>query len=156
MDASLSFRDLCIPIVMLPAWHGWILHRGAPLSSSLWTHTCVPCFVWTAICVASLSFAPLMHTGWALREEPLLCRIVLAAEQALPFGFAAILYGEMMSAGLGFAVVMATANFQTEKAFAIFLLTLALLFGLSSILRLLARWSYYSSVISKENHRARC
>lgn len=143
-----------IPIVMLPAWHGWILHRGAPLSSSLWTATCVPCFVWTAICVACLSFSPLMQTVWALREEPLFCRILLAPEQALPYGFAAMLYGEMMSstAGLGFAVVVAAPSYQTEKAFVIFLLTLSLLIGLSSTLRLLARWRYFSGVSSKENH----
>ena|SRR5438309_2163809 len=87
-----------------------------------------------------------MQTVWAFREKAILCRILLALEQSLPYGFAAMLYGEMMSAtaGLGFAVVVATAEGQTEKAFAVFLITLSLLFGLSFALRSLTRMLYFA------------
>ena len=92
-------------------------------------------FIWYAVSVACLSFYPMMHTVWSLREEPILCRIFLAVDQALPYGFAATLYSQMMTAtaGLGFATIVPAATVETEKAFAIFLFTLALLFGLSSL-----------------------
>ena len=133
---SLTFA---VPMVLLPAWHGSLFHQGH--------------YIWYAVSVACLSFYPMMHTVWSLREEPILCRIFLAVDQALPYGFAATLYSQMMSAtaGLGFATIVPAATVETEKAFAIFLLTLALLFGWSSTLRLLAGWIYFSSVSSNEN-----
>jgi ABC-type nitrate/sulfonate/bicarbonate transport system permease component len=144
---SLTF---VIPILVLPAGQGWLMYRGL----FRWTATCVACLFLTTTGVAVLSFFPVMQTVWALREKPILCRILFATEQALPYGFTAMLYGEMMSAtaGLGFTVVGATATNQIEKAFAGFVITLSLLFGLSSTLRLLARWRYFSGVSSKENH----
>ena len=128
---SLTF---VIPMVMLPAWHGWLLSWGTQSNT----------LPWQSICVACLSFYPVMQTVWALREEPLLFRIVLAVEHALPYGFAGILYGEMMSstAGLGFTMVGATATHQTDKALGVFLITLLLLFGLSSVLRFAAKLLY--------------
>jgi ABC-type nitrate/sulfonate/bicarbonate transport system permease component len=145
----LSFTFV-IPILVLPAGQGWLMYRGL----FRWTATCVACLFMTTTGVVVLSFFPMMQTFWAFREKPILCRILFATEQALPYGFTAMLYGEMMSAtaGLGFTVVGATATNQTEKAFAGFVITLSLLLGLSSTLRLLARWGYYSSDSSKENH----
>lgn len=131
---SILSVTFAIPMVLLPAWLG---------SAFIYNDV-----TWHAASVACLSFFPLLHTVWALREEPFMCKTFLAADQALPYGFAATLYGQMMMAttGLGFATVVASATVQTEKALAIFLFTLALLFALSSTLRLLARWSYYSSI----------
>lgn len=87
-----------------------------------------------------------MQTVWALREESLIYRILFAVEHALPYGFATMLYGEMMSAtaGLGFTVVVASATYQIEKAFAVFLITLSLLLALSLVLRLAAVTVYFS------------
>jgi ABC-type nitrate/sulfonate/bicarbonate transport system permease component len=129
---SLTF---VIPIVMLPAWHGWLLSYSGT-------------FVWTAICVACLSFFPVMQAVRALREERLSYRILVGVEHALPYGFAATLYGQMMSAtaGLGFAVAVATATYEIEKAFAVFLITILLLLFLSTSLRLVASGVYSRAV----------
>jgi ABC-type nitrate/sulfonate/bicarbonate transport system permease component len=134
---SLTF---VIPMVMLPAWHGWILSLNKPPFL----------FLWTAICVACLSFFPAMQAVWAFRVNPQLYTILLTADHALPYGFAAMLYGEMMSAtdGLGLAVVVASATYQIERAFAIFLITLSLLFAMSLALRLLARTLYFFGMSS--------
>ncbi len=130
---SLTFA---VPMVTLPAWEMGYGQLTLHIAS-----------------VACLSFFPLLHTAWAIHEEPLLCRIFLAVDQALPYGFAATLYGQMMmgTAGLGFATIVASAEVKTEKAFAIFLITLAILFGLSSLLRLLARVFYRPRVVSDES-----
>jgi len=128
---SILSATFAIPMVLLPAWLG---------SAFIYNDV-----TWHAASVACLSFFPLMHTVWALREEPLMCRIFLAADQALPYGFAATLYGQMVMAttGLGFATVVASATVQTEKAFSIFLITFSLLFVLSVILRRLAKKVYF-------------
>jgi ABC-type nitrate/sulfonate/bicarbonate transport system permease component len=131
---SLTFA---IPMILLPAWQGWVLSIGRQSNYLKWSNY----LAWEATCVATLSFFPLLQILWTLTTERLVTKLLLAVEQALPFGFAAILYGEMMSAtsGLGFAVVVATAQLQLEKGFAIFLVTLSLLFVLSTTLRLLVK-----------------
>ena len=113
-----------IPMVMLPAWFPDLMSYR---------------YAWYAISAACLSFYPLMDTAWALREQPLLCRFSLDADHALPYGFTATLYSQLMmaTAGLGFATIVASATVQTEKAFAIFLITLSILFALSTTLRFL-------------------
>jgi len=82
-----------------------------------------------------------MQILWTLSKERLTTKLLLAVEQALPYGFAAILYGEMMSAtsGLGFAFVVATAARQFEKAFVIFFITFSLLLVLTTILRFIVK-----------------
>lgn len=127
---SLTFA---IPMMLLPAWHGWVLSIGRQSNYVKWPNY----LVWEATCVATLSFFPLMQILWTLSTERLATKLLLAVEQALPYGFAAILYGEMMSAtsGLGFAVVVATATLQLEKGFAIFFITLSLLLVLTTTLR---------------------
>jgi ABC-type nitrate/sulfonate/bicarbonate transport system permease component len=125
-----------IPMILLPAWHHWVLTIGRPT-----TFESANFLAWEATCVATLSFFPLLQTLWTLHNERRATKVLLAVEQALPYGFAAILYGEMMSAtsGLGFAVVMATGRSQLEKASAIFLVFLSLLLVLSTTLRLLVK-----------------
>jgi ABC-type nitrate/sulfonate/bicarbonate transport system permease component len=61
----------------------------------------------------------------------------MAIDNALPFAFVAMLFGELYAAtaGLGFTMVVASAEFQFNKGFAGFLITLTLLSGISSILR---------------------
>jgi ABC-type nitrate/sulfonate/bicarbonate transport system permease component len=119
---SLTFAT---PMIMLPAWHEWLFNQR----------------LWQFTCVAVLSFFPLIEAVWIFRTERQTTKVFLAAEQALPYAFAAILYGDMMSAtkGLGFAIVVATATKQYEKGFAIFLITLSLLFVLTATLRFVAK-----------------
>jgi ABC-type nitrate/sulfonate/bicarbonate transport system permease component len=120
-----------LPIVLLPTWIGW---RGLTLGP------------WTIMCVTVFSFFSLIQALWGLRDQPWLCRILLAADDELPYGFTAIIYGEMMNAveGLGFVVVVAGATYQTDKGLAVFVLMLALLAGLSSTLRWIVKRLYFS------------
>jgi ABC-type nitrate/sulfonate/bicarbonate transport system permease component len=131
LSRSVIFRNLMlpllpltyvVPIVLLPAWS---FQLGLIFSK------------WTTACVAFLSFFPFVQAFWGLRDQPLLLRILLAVDDALPYAFIAIVYGEAMyaTAGLGFAVVVEAAASQSDKTLAVFLLTLGLLAGLSSALR---------------------
>jgi len=130
---SLTFA---IPMILLPSWHGWAVAKSMQFQLR-WPNF----LVWQATCVATLSFFPLLQTLWILRKEPVATKVMLAIDQALPYSFSAILYGEMMSAtmGLGFAVVVATGQSQFEKGFAIFLVSLSLLLALSTALRFLVK-----------------
>jgi len=101
----------------------------------------------TTTAVAFVTFFPFLRVLWGLRDLPLLCRILLAGEAALPFAFVAMLFGETISAvsGLGFYIVLTRDALQTQNAVAGALLVTVLLATLSSILRRLVRRLYFSS-----------
>jgi ABC-type nitrate/sulfonate/bicarbonate transport system permease component len=94
--------------------------------------------------VGSLAFYPLLQVLWGLREQPLRYRILLAVDDALPIAFVAMLLAEVYAAtaGLGFLMVIASTVRQTDKGLVGFILTVALLVGLSSILRSIAKRLY--------------
>ncbi|MBI4487781.1 MAG: hypothetical protein HY694_01730 [Deltaproteobacteria bacterium] len=98
-----------------------------------------------AVGVALLSFFPFMQVLWGLRERPLSFQILLAADEALPFAFVAMLFGEAFTSvvGLGFFMVVARAKLYIAESVAASLLTLALLIGLSSALRAVVKWRYF-------------
>jgi ABC-type nitrate/sulfonate/bicarbonate transport system permease component len=120
-----------VPIVLLPGWFGW--------SGLLFSR-------WTTVCVAFLTFFPLVQTLWGLRDRPLLCRLFLAVDEALPFAFVAVVYGESTNAvaGLGFAMVVASGTARVLEAVSALVLLLALFAGVSSTLRWLAKRLYFS------------
>ena len=70
--------------------------------------------------------------------------MLLAVDNALPFAFVAMLFGELYAAtaGTGFMITVASATYQTDRGFAGFLITLVLLVGLSSTLRFMAKKLY--------------
>ena len=90
-----------------------------------------------AIAVGCLTFFPLTQTLWGLREKPLMYRILIAIDNALPIAFVAIMFGEAWAAtaGLGFMVIVAHATGQSAKAIAGLILIAALMAGLSFTLR---------------------
>jgi hypothetical protein len=112
---------------MLPAWFGGLF------SNSQWPTF----FGWYPTCVACLCFYPMLETLWALRREPIVCGILLGIDAALPYGFTAMIFSEMWisTSGLGFAAIVAGAAVQTDKGFAIALITISLLTILSVVLR---------------------
>ena len=63
---------------------------------------------------------------------------------SVPFAFVAMLFGELYAAtaGLGFMMVVASATYQTNKAFAGFLITVILLLALSTNLRWIVKRFY--------------
>lgn len=94
-----------------------------------------------AIAVACLSFFPLVQILWGLGEKPLLYRILIAIDDALPIAFIAMIFGEAWAAtaGLGFIVIVANATGQSAKAIAGLLFIAAVMAGLSFTLRWIVR-----------------
>ncbi|MEX0805616.1 MAG: hypothetical protein WD688_20210 [Candidatus Binatia bacterium] len=140
--ASLTF---VAPIVLLPIW----LYSFASLSFILWIPSCVVVFC----------FYPFVQAFWATREQPLYSRFLLAAEDALPYAFSAMIYGQAMhaTAGLGFAMVIAGATSQTEIGLAVFLITFSLFVLLTLITRRIMKrligHGSKSGVLEDQQHR---
>ena len=107
----------------------------------------------TLALVTCLTFFPFMHVFWGLREYPLVCRLLLAADEALPFGFVAMLFGESMNAvaGLGFFTVVARTSLKVDQAIASSMITLVLFILLSAILRGLAKRLYFPPALAVSN-----
>lgn len=100
-----------------------------------------------AIAVACLSFFPLVQILWGLGEKPLIYRILIAIDDALPIAFIAMIFGEAWAAtkGLGFTVIVTNATGRGATAIAGLLVTFALMAGLSFTLRWVVK-RLYSSV----------
>jgi len=65
----------------------------------------------------------------------------MATYHVLPSAFIAMLFGELWAAtaGLGFMMTVANATNQFDKALAGFIITIALLTGISAVLRLIVK-----------------
>jgi ABC-type nitrate/sulfonate/bicarbonate transport system permease component len=100
--------------------------------------------VWqTRLAVAFLTFYPFFQSWCAFRNQSRTFRILLAFDDALPFAFVAMIYGETAAtAGLGFEMIVASGTDQWDKAIAVFLITVGLLVCLSFCLRWVARRFY--------------
>lgn len=114
---------------------------------SFFINTWIPDFLGMGhkvILVGFLSFFTITQILWALRSRRLASRILLAIDEALPIAFVAMLFSEMYAAtkGVGFAMVVASATHQTDKALAIFLITAVLLAVISATLRSIAKRVY--------------
>jgi ABC-type nitrate/sulfonate/bicarbonate transport system permease component len=96
---------------------------------------------WSAICVAVFVFYPIVTVFYGLRTEPLLRRLLLAVDAALPYAAAGIVYGEAMqaTAGLGFVMVVAGATRELDKGMVAFFVLISLVACLSALLRRLAK-----------------
>jgi len=110
---------------------------------SFFVHTWIPDFIGMGhkvILVGFLSFFTITQILWALRSRRLASRILLAIDEALPIAFVAMLFSEMYAAtkGVGFAMVVASATHQTDKALGVFLYTVAMLAVISATVRSIA------------------
>jgi ABC-type nitrate/sulfonate/bicarbonate transport system permease component len=108
-------------------------------------------FFWhTFIIVGCLTFYPLIESFWGLRDRPVFCRILLAIDAALPVAFVAMAFGEAYAAtqGLGFLMVVANATGQSDKTIGVCFVTVALMVGLSSMLRVAAKRVHASAIRS--------
>ena len=94
-----------------------------------------------AVTVAAVSCLPVLQALWGLRDQPLASRILLALENALPYAFLGMLFGEMYAstAGLGFLIVVARAEGKIPEALATSLITFALMVAVSFTLRFAAK-----------------
>jgi ABC-type nitrate/sulfonate/bicarbonate transport system permease component len=118
------------PIMISPFLLGWGILTGASQ---------------TTIGVALLSFFPFIQVLWGLPDCPLACRILAAADEALPPAFVAMLFGETMHAFSGLGFFMLTVRDHTHRAteaVATLLIIIALLIGLSAIFRTIIKRLY--------------
>lgn len=93
------------------------------------------------VIVAAASFYPFAETLWGLRTAPRTTRVLMALDNALPYAFVGMLFGEAYAAtaGVGFFMVMARATGYRTEALASSLITLALMIPLSFILRFILK-----------------
>ena len=135
-----SFRLLPLAYAApFPAWL-FLFHWRVPVTGPF-------IIAWHGVAaIACLGFFPFVHVLWGLRDRPLLHRLLLALDEALPFAFLAMLFGEAYAAtdGLGFLIVVARAKYSMAEAVAGSLLALTLLVALSSTLRWVVKRLYDS------------
>jgi ABC-type nitrate/sulfonate/bicarbonate transport system permease component len=101
--------------------------------------------VWqTRVVVAFFTFYPFFQSWCAFRNQGRTFRILLALDDALPFAFVGMIYGEGLAAtaGLSFTMIVNGHYHQWDKALAAFLITAGLFVCLSSCLRWIARRIY--------------
>lgn len=103
-------------------------------------------FWWTLVGIASVCFFPYMEVFSGLRDSPLLCRVLFAADNALPFAFVAMTFGEAISssAGLGFLMVVGRATLLFPNGLGAALITVALFVILSATLRFAAKRVHFA------------
>ena len=94
-----------------------------------------------AVIVGAVSFLPFAQSLWGLRDQAVVSRILLALDNALPYAFVGMLFGELWAAtaGLGFFLVVARALGNRTEALATSLITLGLMLSVSFILRFVIR-----------------
>jgi ABC-type nitrate/sulfonate/bicarbonate transport system permease component len=124
---------LMLPLTYISAIVLWLL------MFVIWPHWAPNLFYFwhKVIAVGFVAFYPLIQSLWGLRDRPGLQRMLLAIDEALPIAFVTMFFGEAYAAtqGLGFFVVVAKATQQSAQAILGCSLTLALMLGLSVLLR---------------------
>jgi sulfonate transport system permease protein len=107
-----------------------------------------PVNVWsTLLGVASVCFFPCIEIFSGLKGSSILCRILVAADHALPIAFVAMVFGEAMnsSAGLGFLIWGGRATFFFPEGLGAVLITVLLFVILSFTFRLAAKNELFRS-----------
>ena len=144
-----TFRNLLFPLLPLTYISAIVLWLVVFVSWLNWVGVSQPEFLYfwhKVIAVGCLTFFPLVQALWGSRKGPLFYRVLMAIDDALPIAFVGMVFGEAWAAtqGLGFAMVVANASGQTAKGIAGFLITFALMVGLSFTLRWLVKKLYCS------------
>lgn len=91
--------------------------------------------------VGFLTFFPIVQACWTFRETSMPRRCLIAIADALPIAFVAMCFGELYAAtaGLGFQMVIASAQSKFQEALGWFLITVVLLSVLSAVVSFIAR-----------------
>jgi ABC-type nitrate/sulfonate/bicarbonate transport system permease component len=89
------------------------------------------------VIVAAASFYPIVETLWGLRTAPPMTRVLMALDDALPYAFFGMLFGEAYAStkGVGFFVAVARSSGYRTEALAASLIALSLMLAVSFILR---------------------
>jgi len=93
------------------------------------------------LCVAVFTLYPFLCAFTGLRGQGVVRRVALATSEALPYGCAAFVFGEMWNAtaGIGFMMTVAAATHQIDKGMAGFVVLMLLFATLTIILHWIAR-----------------
>jgi len=138
LTVNKTFRDLAFPLLPLTQVVPIIVPMILPIFgiTSL-GHISLS----STLGVALVSFFPFVQSMWGLTGRSPLSQILISVDRALPFAFVTVLCGELFGsvAGLGFLMALARSESKYQDAMAVAVLTLTLLFGLSSALRFAAR-----------------
>src|SRR6266550_473866 len=123
------------------SWVFAVTHT-VPIVLAIWFMPWIGINHWLrAAIVAAVSFLPIVQSLWGLRDQPLASRTVLALDNALPYAFVGMLFGQLWAstAGLGFFIVASRAVGNRTEALATSLITFRLMVVVSVILRLAAK-----------------
>jgi ABC-type nitrate/sulfonate/bicarbonate transport system permease component len=90
---------------------------------------------WSVLCVVTFTFYPFLRALTGFNEVRAVSRLALATSEALPYGCAAFIFGEMWNAtaGIGFMMTVAAATYQIDKGMAGFVVLVSL-FGMTHII----------------------
>lgn len=93
------------------------------------------------LCVAIFTLYPFLCAFTGLQSQGVVRRVALATTEALPYGCAAFVFGEMWNAtaGIGFMMTVAAATHQIDKGMAGFVVLMLLFATLTIILHWIAR-----------------
>jgi ABC-type nitrate/sulfonate/bicarbonate transport system permease component len=93
------------------------------------------------VMVAAASLYPFTETLWGLRAAPRMTRVLMALDNALPYAFFGMFFGEAYgaTAGVGFFVLVARATGYETEALAASLIALSLMIAVSFILRFIVK-----------------
>jgi len=135
-----TFRTIVLPLLPLT----YSVPLVVPLLFIHWMGLIGPKLA--TLVIAFISFYPFIEVLWGFRDRPLFFQILLAVDEALPFAFAGMLFGELWGtvAGLGYFMELSRAYFRIQDGVAVSLMTLLLLVVLSSILRWIVKRLYFS------------
>jgi ABC-type nitrate/sulfonate/bicarbonate transport system permease component len=126
---------------ILSSWLFAITHT-VPIVLAIWFLPWIGAGHWfKAVTVAAVSCLPFLQSLWGLRDQPFTKRILLALDNALPYAFLGMLFGEMYAAtaGLGFFIVVARAVGNRTEALATSMIAFGLMVAVSVTLRLAAK-----------------
>ncbi len=94
-----------------------------------------------AVIIAAACLFPFAETLWGLRTAPRMTRVLIALDNALPYAFFGMLFGELWAAtdGVGFFIALALAGGNRTEALAASLITLGLMTVVSLLLRFIVK-----------------
>jgi ABC-type nitrate/sulfonate/bicarbonate transport system permease component len=103
--------------------------------------------IWTSIAAGALGFVPLMVAYTGTHDMRSITRVLLAIDNALPFAFVAMIFGEVINstAGLGFSMRVAIALDNPEGALGIAIIICAMFILISMLLRTVAKATFLQS-----------
>lgn len=96
---------------------------------------------WSVLCVATFTFYPFSSAFTGFSRLRIVPRLALATSEALPYGCAAFIFGEMWNAiaGIGFMMTVAGATYDLNRGLAGFFVLMLLFASIHIVLHCIAK-----------------